>query len=61
MTSILIVVVVSILSAFACGHIAERKGRSRQAWFLGGIILGPLPLIVLPFLPPVHPNSAEVQ
>jgi len=51
MTLYIVVLVLNVLLAVACGNIAESKHRSRQAWFLSGVFLGPLPLAVLLLLP----------
>jgi hypothetical protein len=47
MTLYTVALLLNVLCVVPCGHFAERKGRSRQAWSLAGAFLGPLPLMVL--------------
>ncbi len=46
------------LIALACGlicrHLAARRGLFPAAWFIWGLAFGPIPVVILLFIPPKH-------
>ena len=53
----MVVFVICIVCAFASLAIADSKGRS-SGWFIGGLLLGPLGLLIIAVLPPIE---AEIE
>lgn len=49
---------ISVLMAFICASIAEKKGRNTTAWFFWGLMFSFLALIVLFFLPSLNDETA---
>lgn len=47
-----IMILVSLVIAFGCGHYAKQRGRDPKIWLVAGFFFGILALIVLFFLPP---------
>ncbi len=46
-----------ILLAVACAQLAHEKDRIELLWFVAGLLLGPIPLVVLVFLPDLTPQE----
>jgi hypothetical protein len=58
---ILIVVLSWLLFGGATSYFASQRGRDPFAWFLIGMLLGILGLLLLFLLPPVNPEEADKQ
>jgi len=46
-----VILALTVLSVDLARRIATHKGRARLAWMWSAALLGPLPLLVLAFLP----------
>lgn len=49
--AVVIVTIVTLICAYAAHVLAPRKGRARKWWVFWSLFLGPIPAIILSFLP----------
>ena len=51
-------IIIWIVCGIGAAAIASSKGRSAGAWFLGGLLLGPIGLLIVGFMREVEPVVA---
>jgi uncharacterized membrane protein HdeD (DUF308 family) len=51
MIALLIYLAVAFLCVYAAERLARRQHRSRKGWMWAAALLGPLPLLILVFMP----------
>lgn len=52
---------VLFLCGIVCGYLAADKGRDGTGWFFLGLLIGPLAILAIACLNPLHPNEPGVQ
>jgi hypothetical protein len=55
-----IAVVIWLMFGFVSAYIAGQKGRSGCAWFIFGVLLGPIGLFIIAVIPSVQPRESRV-
>ena len=54
-------IIIWIVCGIGAAAIASSKGRSAGAWFLGGLLLGPIGLLIVGFMGAPAPNVSSVR
>ena len=54
-------IIIWIVCGIGAAAIASSKGRSAGAWFLGGLLLGPIGLLIVGFMGAPAPSVSSVR